>query len=191
TNPSRRRNRLRSPDFDRRPPFGLDRRAVGRKVSFATPPRPSRIWLCCRPALLEEVPVSAPAAAVAGGTQRKRTANPAGRRTSRAKICFLRGARLRTERDGNPGQRLSRGSVRRSLLQSAARGPVRCGGQLRAGRRHLLLRFDEYRTEGGFRLRSRSHRIVARRAALLPGGTGIDARRRDFVKGPASTGQRS
>ena len=65
------------------------------------------------------------------------------------------------------------------------------GGQLRAGWRHLLLRFDEHRTEGDFRLRSRPHRVAAGRAALFSGGSGDGAWRRGLVGCPASTSQRA
>ena len=54
--------------------------------------------------------------------------------------------------------------IRRSALPGAARGRIHRGGELRPGRRHLLLHLDEHRPEGAGGLRPGAHR-AARRAA--------------------------
>ena len=76
-----------------------------------------------------------------------------------------RRALVRAARDRHPGPRVPRRRARRPALRGAARGRVHRRGQLRPGRRHLLLRLDGHRPEGARRASTSRSPSCSRTAA--------------------------
>ena len=82
---------------------------------------------------------------------------------ARGEIRLSRRALLRAACDRHSGSRVPARPVCRSALPGTSRGRLHRGGELRPGRRNLLLHLDEHRPEGAGLLRSRAHRVACRR----------------------------
>ena len=95
-----------------------------------------------------------------------------------APFAFIGVALLRAARDRHPGPGLPRRPVRRPALSRAPRRRLHRRGQLRRGRRHLLLRLDGHRPEGRIRLRPRADRAHRDGEHRFLAEVGSDARRR-------------
>ena len=130
-------------------PRGLDRRAGRRPLPPGRARRRRAVRLCGRAAFLEAVPASADAAPVAGRRATATTSQvDAGadgrRRASPSSACAPASCTPSPSRTGC----FLGGALCRSALPRAARGRLHRRGQLRQGRRHLLLRLDGHRAEG-------------------------------------------
>ena len=142
TSRSRRRYRLERRDDEAR--FGY---AVGPHSwkQFLFPPR-VRLWRARR---------------ARRARSRSRRSRPTSRR-SRSSACAPASCTRSRSRTGSS----SSGQLRRPRLRRPARGRVRRRRQLLRARRHVLLRLDGHRPEGGGGLRPRADRAPRRRAPL-------------------------